>query len=163
LCCRICCFAAKTALNASMSCEQSSMLSGTWRERVGSGASCRTICRRVRGVSADAALAQGGCFELLVEARVRSSELRLSCGPTPPLPGGVAHILSASTGQLIATIDEPDTAKRFVKEGAYVFITGRRQAELDAAVSLIGKNVTAVQGEFLGSRILIISTKWCER
>src|SRR5262249_1387807 len=39
------------------------------------------------------------------------------------------------------------TAKRFVKEGAYVFITGRRQAELDAAVSLIGKNVTAVQGD----------------
>ncbi|MGA7555807.1 MAG: SDR family NAD(P)-dependent oxidoreductase, partial [Candidatus Acidiferrales bacterium] len=39
------------------------------------------------------------------------------------------------------------TAKRFVKEGAYVFITGRRQAELDKAVSLIGKNVTAVQGD----------------
>jgi NAD(P)-dependent dehydrogenase (short-subunit alcohol dehydrogenase family) len=39
------------------------------------------------------------------------------------------------------------TAKRFVKEGAYVFIIGRRQAELDAAVSLIGKNVTAVQGD----------------
>jgi NAD(P)-dependent dehydrogenase (short-subunit alcohol dehydrogenase family) len=41
------------------------------------------------------------------------------------------------------------TAQRFVKEGAYVFITGRRQAELDAAVSLIGKNVTAVQGDVL--------------
>ena len=39
------------------------------------------------------------------------------------------------------------TAKRFAKEGAYVFITGRRQAELDAAVSLIGKNVTAVPGD----------------
>lgn len=39
------------------------------------------------------------------------------------------------------------TAKRFVKEGAYVFIAGRRQAELDSAVSLIGKNVTAVQGD----------------
>ena len=34
-----------------------------------------------------------------------------------------------------------------MEEGAYVFITGRRQAELDAAVSLIGKNVTAVQGD----------------
>ena len=34
-----------------------------------------------------------------------------------------------------------------VKEWAYAFITGRRQAELDAAVSLIGKNVTAVQGD----------------
>jgi NAD(P)-dependent dehydrogenase (short-subunit alcohol dehydrogenase family) len=39
------------------------------------------------------------------------------------------------------------TAKRFVQEGAYVFITGRRQAELDKAVSLIGKNVAAVQGD----------------
>ncbi|MBV8968697.1 MAG: SDR family oxidoreductase [Verrucomicrobia bacterium] len=39
------------------------------------------------------------------------------------------------------------TAKRFVQEGAYVFIVGRRQAELDAAVSLIGKDVTAVQGD----------------
>jgi NAD(P)-dependent dehydrogenase (short-subunit alcohol dehydrogenase family) len=39
------------------------------------------------------------------------------------------------------------TAKRFVSEGAYVFITGRRQKELDAAVKEIGKNVTAVQGD----------------
>ncbi len=38
-------------------------------------------------------------------------------------------------------------ARRFVEEGAYVFITGRRQAELDKAVQLIGKNVTAVQGD----------------
>ncbi len=38
------------------------------------------------------------------------------------------------------------TAGRFVKEGAYVFITGRRQAELDKAVALIGKHVEAVQG-----------------
>jgi NAD(P)-dependent dehydrogenase (short-subunit alcohol dehydrogenase family) len=39
------------------------------------------------------------------------------------------------------------TAKRFVGEGAYVFITGRRPKELDAAVKDIGKNVTAVQGD----------------
>src|SRR6201981_3517219 len=39
------------------------------------------------------------------------------------------------------------TARRFVKEGAYVFITGRRQAELDKAVAEIGSNVTAVQGD----------------
>src|ERR1700679_4046830 len=39
------------------------------------------------------------------------------------------------------------TARRFVEEGAYVFITARRQAELDKAVSLIGKNVTAIQGD----------------
>jgi NAD(P)-dependent dehydrogenase (short-subunit alcohol dehydrogenase family) len=39
------------------------------------------------------------------------------------------------------------TAKLFVKEGAYVFITGRRQSQLDAAVKQIGKNVSAVQGD----------------
>jgi NAD(P)-dependent dehydrogenase (short-subunit alcohol dehydrogenase family) len=39
------------------------------------------------------------------------------------------------------------TAKRFVNEGAHVFITGRRQSELDAAVSEIGHNVTDVQGD----------------
>ena len=39
------------------------------------------------------------------------------------------------------------TAKRFVAEGAYVFITGRRQAELDRAVKEIGRNVTGVQGD----------------
>ena len=35
------------------------------------------------------------------------------------------------------------TAKRFVNEGAYVFITGRRNSELDAAVKEMGKNVCA--------------------
>ncbi|MBO3461425.1 SDR family oxidoreductase [Aetokthonos hydrillicola Thurmond2011] len=39
------------------------------------------------------------------------------------------------------------TAKQFVAEGAYVYITGRRQVELDAAVEAIGKNVTAVQSD----------------
>jgi NAD(P)-dependent dehydrogenase (short-subunit alcohol dehydrogenase family) len=39
------------------------------------------------------------------------------------------------------------TAKQFVKEGAYVFITGRRDAELAAAVKAIGGNVTGVQGD----------------
>src|ERR1700731_1887004 len=39
------------------------------------------------------------------------------------------------------------TAKLFVKEGAYVFITGRRQEELDKAVKAIGTNVSGVRGE----------------
>lgn len=38
-------------------------------------------------------------------------------------------------------------AKRFVEEGAFVFITGRRQAQLDEAAALIGKNVEPVQGD----------------
>jgi NAD(P)-dependent dehydrogenase (short-subunit alcohol dehydrogenase family) len=39
------------------------------------------------------------------------------------------------------------TAKRFVAEGAFVFITGRRQSELDAAVASIGQNVLAIQAD----------------
>src|SRR5580693_9206309 len=52
-----------------------------------------------------------------------------------------ALITGGSTGIGLAT------AKRFVEEGAYVFINGRSQAELDAAVKEIGKSVTGVQGD----------------
>ena len=52
-----------------------------------------------------------------------------------------ALITGGSTGIGLAT------AKRFVEEGAYVFINGRSQAELDAAVKEIGENVTGVQGD----------------
>ena len=59
----------------------------------------------------------------------------------PALQGKIAIITGGSSGIGLAT------AKRFVKEGAYVFITGRRQAELDKAVAEIGSNVTAVRGD----------------
>ena len=57
------------------------------------------------------------------------------------LNGKVAVITGGSSGMALAT------AKRFVEEGAYVFITGRRQEALDEAVKLIGRNVTGVRGD----------------
>jgi len=57
------------------------------------------------------------------------------------LNGKVAVITAATSGMALAT------AKLFVEEGAYVFITGRRQDKLDEAVKAIGRNVTGIQGD----------------
>jgi NAD(P)-dependent dehydrogenase (short-subunit alcohol dehydrogenase family) len=57
------------------------------------------------------------------------------------LQGKVAVITGGTTGIGFAA------AQLFVEEGAYVFITGRRQKELDEAVRAIGSNVTGVQGD----------------
>ncbi|BBD63090.1 short-chain dehydrogenase/reductase SDR (plasmid) [Nostoc sp. HK-01] len=57
------------------------------------------------------------------------------------LEGKIALVTGGNSGLGLAT------AKQFVAEGAYVYITGRRQAELDAAIEAIGKNVTAVQSD----------------
>jgi len=57
------------------------------------------------------------------------------------LEGKVAVVTGGSSGLAL------ESAKRFVEEGAYVFITGRRQEVLDEAVKLIGRNVTGVRGD----------------
>jgi len=57
------------------------------------------------------------------------------------LEGKIALITGGSSGIGLAT------AEQFVNEGAYVFVTGRRETELAAAVKEIGRNVTGVQGD----------------
>src|SRR6202035_4611026 len=60
---------------------------------------------------------------------------------TKKLEGKTAVITGGTEGIGFAT------ARLFVEEGAYVFITGRRQKELDEAVKAIGTNVSGVQGD----------------
>src|SRR5437763_12757587 len=57
------------------------------------------------------------------------------------LEGKIALITGGTSGIGLAT------AEQFVNEGAYVFITGRRDAELAAAVNEIGRDVTGIQGD----------------
>ncbi len=61
--------------------------------------------------------------------------------PMNKLEGKIALITGGNSGIGLAT------AKQFVNEGAYVFITGRRDPELVRAVKEIGINVTGVQGD----------------
>jgi NAD(P)-dependent dehydrogenase (short-subunit alcohol dehydrogenase family) len=56
------------------------------------------------------------------------------------LEGKIALVTGGNSGIGLAT------AKHFVNEGSYVFITGRREPELTAAVKEIGRNVTGMPG-----------------
>ena len=57
------------------------------------------------------------------------------------LEGKIALVTGGHSGIGLAT------AKRFVSEGAYVFVTGRRDTELAAAVKEIGRDVTGIRGD----------------
>ena len=71
----------------------------------------------------------------------RSSVMQAN-SPTSKLSGKIALVTGGTSGIGLAT------AKKFVAEGAYVFITGRRRANLDEAVTTIGQtNVTAINGD----------------
>src|SRR5271155_6102534 len=59
------------------------------------------------------------------------------------LEGKIALVTGGTSGIGLAT------AKQFVNEGAHVFITGRRDVELAAAVKEIGRNTTGVKGDVL--------------
>ena len=72
---------------------------------------------------------------------------------TKKLEGKTAVITGGTEGIGLAT------ARRFVEEGAYVFITGRRQKELDEAVKAIGSHVSGFRATLPNFLTLIVFTR----
>src|SRR3954471_6412097 len=85
--------------------------------------------------------APDGALDHKLATEVEGSDSGMGVVTMSKLQGKVAIITGGTTGIGLAT------AKLFAKEGAYVFITGRRQKELDEAVKAIGNNVSGVQGD----------------
>jgi len=86
----------------------------------------------------------GNTAQRSMRGRVQSSSVadrQLEGTRMANLQGKVAVITGGSSGIGLAT------AKRFVHEGAYVYITGRRQSELKKAAAQIGEKVTIVRGD----------------
>src|SRR6266478_1230187 len=82
----------------------------------------------------------GGCPDCVARG-VASNRMTTREGNMDKLEGKTALVTGGNSGIGLAT------AKQFVHEGAYVFITGRRDQELAAAVREIGRNVTGIQGD----------------
>lgn len=78
---------------------------------------------------------------LAMSLNIKENMQTLAGSPAGKLHGKVAVITGGTEGIGFAS------AQLFVKEGAFVFITGRRQKELDEAVKVIGSNVHGVQGD----------------
>jgi NAD(P)-dependent dehydrogenase (short-subunit alcohol dehydrogenase family) len=96
----------------------------------------RCIGHRPRDGSKEAACPENAWYSSL-EPNL-SEERNINMGK---LQHKVAVITGGTSGMALAS------AKLFVEEGAYVFITGRRQEQLDKAVKEIGRNVTGVRGD----------------
>src|SRR5437879_11817676 len=124
---------------------QWSMFTGSTSSRKRSSNPCnRIVAARSYSSLAPTDRLKEGKIKLTASAPQDAARSPITCSKEKnmgKLEGKIALITGGNSGIGLAT------AKQFVNEGAYVFITGRRDAELAAAVKEIGRNVTGVQGD----------------